>query len=169
MKVTSMVFRKLVCWLLLVSYSQFPLATASDHHYYRNAVEQAIGEAASDENVDPTLLASICWHESHHKPKVINEIDGGTGSYGLCQVKMAMARAMGYKATKEGLLNPYINARIAARILKYHKARTDSIEELLAAYNAGRVRLKDGEIRNIKYVNCVLRIYQGFQNLQPKV
>ena len=118
-------------------------------------IESALVKVASNENVDPVILASICYYESKFKPMAIHENDGGSGSYGLCQIKLALAKSLGYKGSVNGLLDPTTNATFAAKALRYHMKKTHGIEELIAAYNAGRVNRRNGVIRNITYVRNV--------------
>ena len=152
--------------LLLILTSVFYFEVLSEPHFYRSPIEKAITEAARAEGQNPTILAAICYHESNFHPEKVNKDDGGSGSYGLCQVKMALARSMGYRGSFSGMLHPEVNARIAAKILKYHSKKTRNQEELLAAYNAGRVnRWEDGTIKNIKYVRKVQRLVASFKNM----
>lgn len=160
---------KVIGVLLILGLLPVQTIATADGHFYRTEAERAIGEAAAKEGVDPVLLAGLCWNESRHHPEKINKVDGGSGSYGLCQVKVAMARAMGFKGSRERLLDPYANALIAARILNYHKARTGSVEEQIAAYNAGRVRFKDGVLRNIGYVHRVMNYAKGFRHMETSI
>jgi len=140
--------------------------TSAESHFCRDNIETVIVEAAHAEHIDPRTLAALCYRESNFHPTKIHHQDGATDSYGLCQVKYELAKGLGYHGTAQGLLRPEVNARIAAKALFYHQRRTHGYEEMLAAYNAGRVRRKAGVIRNIKYVRSVEANMHRFDNLE---
>jgi hypothetical protein len=155
---------RLACFIIAGLFAHSSL-TAEDH-FVRNVIEGAIVKAALAEGVSPVVLASICYNESTFQPQRVHLNDGGTNSYGLCQVKLAMARAMKYMGPVKGLLDASTNAVIAAKAMKYHQTRTRGSDETIAAYNAGRViRKKDGQLVNIKYVQKVQSLHFSFHNL----
>lgn len=96
---------------------------------------------ANKEGIPAPLLAAVCYTESAHKPHATNLDDNGSSSIGLCQIKLATAKQMGYTGAVEGLYDGKVNAKFAAKYLKYQLDRypgewTDAI----AAYNAGSAR-----------------------------
>ncbi len=111
------------------------------------------------------LLSSVCYVESHHKTKVVNHHDGrlrnGTRAYdpsvGMCQIKLTTAKQFEPNITHTQLLNPKVNARIAAKYLQWQLDRYDNdIPAAVAAYNAGSCRFnKRGQIKNREYVRKV--------------
>ena len=91
--------------------------------------------------VDKGLLTAICKVESGLNPDVVQLYDGRTHSYGLCQVKLGTARQMKYETDGEGLLNPYQNARVAAKYLKWQLKRYQGdTKKAVIAYNQGTYR-----------------------------
>ena len=94
--------------------------------------------AALLHGVDPALLSSICYVESGHNPAAIAHHDGGSASYGLCQIKEATARGLGYGGSVGGLMDGATNAYWAAKLLKYHHKKWGSWKKAVSAYNAGR-------------------------------
>lgn len=77
--------------------------------------------------------------------------DGGSPSYGACQVKLATARHMGFKGTPSQLMEPRTNAAIAAKYLNYQIKRYGSADKAVSAYNAGRyIRANAGYVRKVK-------------------
>jgi soluble lytic murein transglycosylase-like protein len=143
-----------------------PTVTSAESHFCRSAIEATISEAARAEGVSPALLAGLCYKESAFHPLRVHHNDGSSDSIGLCQIKFAMAQGLGYSGTAKGLLQPNVNARYAAKALRYHQKRTHGNEEMLAAYNAGRVNRKGGVIRNIRYVRDVQKNAIHFLNLE---
>lgn len=84
--------------------------------------------------------------------------DGGSPSYGLCQVKLATARHMGFKGKPSDLLKPDINADLAAKYLRYQLNRYGSMEKALSAYNAGRyIKANAGYVAKVKKVERGMR------------
>jgi len=109
-------------------------------------------------NLPPGLLSAICFSESRHEPRAINPNDGGSSSLGVCQIKLATARLVGYKGTERDLLYPGTNIYYAAKYLKKQLNRYNGdIPRAVSAYNAGRFnKAPHGGPRNSRYVNTVL-------------
>lgn len=114
--------------------------------------------ATHNNKLPPQLLSSLCYIESSHNPKAVNHDDGTGDSLGICQVKLATARFLGFKGSREDLLNAKTNITYSAKYLKYQLNRYDSnVEKAVAAYNAGTYRkAEDGKPLNNKYVIKVL-------------
>lgn len=110
----------------------------------------------------PGLLSALCYVESNHKVHVVSIRDGGSASYGVCQVKLGTARGLGFKGTSEELRNPEVNIHYAGMYLKRQLNRYDGVvPHAIAAYNAGSLNLNDkGQIRNKKYVNKVFAAWE---------
>lgn len=105
------------------------------------------------------LLSAVCYVESGHNPKAINWDDGGSPSYGECQIKYATAKQMGYRGSVTALwLDRRLNRKYASLYLQYQINRYQDVRKGIAAYNAGT--LPNGEIRNTKYVRKVMRALQ---------
>lgn len=109
--------------------------------------------AAASVQVPFELLRAICTVESGLKPEAVNQIDGPSASHGLCQVKYATAKLVGYKGDIKGLYKPLINALYAAKYLKKQLTRYkgDWIKAT-SAYNAGKSRTS-----NMHYVGKVFK------------
>lgn len=120
--------------------------------------ETIILAAAKAAKVSGALLLAICTHESNLKNvKVPN--DGGSPTYGICQVKYETAQMMGFDGKPKDLMDPSTNAKYAAAYLKYQKERYDSDWiKATAAYNAGTYNESSkipGCPRNLKYIRLV--------------
>ena len=111
----------------------------------------------------PGIMSSICWIESSYR-NVVNRDDGGSPSYGLCQIKENTANWMkelhripGPALTEEELMKPEVNIFYSSLYFKYqYKRYKGNLECAISAYNAGRC------IRQNKrtYVRKVLRHYE---------
>lgn len=93
----------------------------------------------------PKLMYSICWVESNHR-NVNNPDDGGSPSYGYCQIKLKTANWMkekygipGPKLTPADLNTAEINIFYASLYMKYQLNRyKGDLNCAISAYNAGR-------------------------------
>lgn len=85
-------------------------------------------------------LVAICQVESGGKSAAINHNDGGSASYGACQIKFATAKSMGYKGTVSRLwLDEDTNRYWAGRYLEYQYNRySGDIVKAISAYNCGK-------------------------------
>lgn len=115
--------------------------------------------AAAKAKVSGALLLAICTYETNLTNVVIYH-DGGSPSYGICQVKYKTAQMLGFKGKEQELVNPFVNAKFAAKYLKYQEDRygTGSWVKVVSSYNAGSF-LESKKIpgcpRNLKYVRRV--------------
>lgn len=124
----------------------------------------ALQQAAQAAVVPFELLRAICTVESNLNPLAINQYDGGSPSYGLCQIKYATAKMVGYRGDPKGLLNVETNTLYAARYLKraITRYKADWLKAI-SAYNAGKASQY-----NVKYVNKVLdKLFKGDSNGRP--
>lgn len=115
--------------------------------------------AAKAAKVSAALLLAICTHESGLRNVKVQH-DGGSPTYGVCQVKYETAKQLGFKGLPEDLMNPAVNAKFAARYLAYQESRYGSENwcVLSSAYNAGSFsesKVMPGYPRNLKYVRHV--------------
>lgn len=114
--------------------------------------------AAKKAGVNGALLLAICSHESGLN-NVLVPHDGGSPTYGICQIKHGTAQMLGYKGNENGLMNPETNAKWAAKYLKYQKNRYDGAwVKAVAAYNSGTYNESKkipGCPRNLRYLKHV--------------
>lgn len=114
--------------------------------------------AAKTVKVSGALLLAICTHESNLKNVVVPH-DGGSPSYGICQVKYDTAKMLGFTGQARDLLHPETNAFYAAKYLAYQQQRYGNCwVKLAASYNAGSYNPSNKAVgcpRNLKYVNRV--------------
>jgi soluble lytic murein transglycosylase-like protein len=119
---------------------------------------QIILAAAKSAKISGALLLAICTHETNLTNVTVYH-DGDSPSYGICQVKYETAEMLGFKGQGEDLVNPFVNAKWAARYVKYQESRYgDNWCKIAAAYNAGSFnehKWLKGYPRNLKYVRYV--------------
>jgi len=96
-----------------------------------NSVTQTFGLPAG-------LLESMCYVESGHNIYAIHRDDGRTDSLGICQVKLATAKWLGFRGNSKELMQPKNNIFYAGKFLAYQYNRYHGdIHKALTAYNRG--------------------------------
>jgi len=112
----------------------------------------AILLAALIAGIDPELLSAVCYVESGHNTEAYVHNDGGSPSYGQCQIKMATAKELGFSGTGKELMSEGINSLYAALYLKYQYKRYGNWRSAVISYNAGRVINKTTYVDKVKKV-----------------
>lgn len=92
-----------------------------------------IARHAAANNLPEDLVRRVIKRESGGNPRVVS-----AGNYGLMQIKLATARAMGYNGTAAGLLDADTNMTYAVKYLAgaYHAANGNS-SQAVHYYAAG--------------------------------
>jgi len=101
------------------------------------------------------LLSAVCFVESGHNPHAINVSDGGSASYGYCQLKLSTARDMGFRGHVSELWhNREVNRKYASEYLRYQLKRYGGdVRKAVSAYNCGSA------CGNRRYVKKVMDIW----------
>lgn len=116
-----------------------------------NSLLMTMSLIARMHSIEPAMLSSVCYHESTFDPYVIVRDDGGSPSYGLCQVKLETARMLGFRGTADELMDPQENMHYAAKYLSKQLSRYNGdVNKAVSGYNAGTATSK-----NFKYVKKV--------------
>lgn len=112
-------------------------------------------------NLPTGLQSALCFVESNHKVKAINVFDGGSPSLGVCQIKLATAKGVGFTGTAKELQETTTNVYYAGKYLKQQLKRYGGdIRKGVAAYNAGAHRENaNGLTMNRKYVSKVFKAW----------
>jgi len=148
---------KILCTLTLLLLVPHPYLIGDDlSHIY-----QKYGDKYS--TIDPPLLKAIATVESDEDPEAINPDDP---SYGLMQILVSPANCsdgpyrelpgLNMRVSKEELMDPETNVRVAAKILDWN-IRHYGYPRGLAIYNAWSARKSpvDGPFPNQEYVDKV--------------
>jgi hypothetical protein len=77
-----------------------------------SAYQGMVAEQASANGVPSSLVDRVIMRESRYNPRVVSR-----GNYGLMQIRLGTARAMGYGGSAAGLLDPATNMTYAVRYL----------------------------------------------------
>lgn len=108
-------------------------------------------------NLPPGLLESVCKVESNLNPKAYHYHDGKGDSLGICQIKLASAKMVGFKGSAKDLMSPKTNITYAGKYLAHQITRYKNIEKGLIAYNQGSIK----NLTSTKYSAKVLNVYRG--------
>lgn len=126
-------------------------------------IVEVVRDEFKDSGIDYRLALAIAWHESSFKPKAVNKTGGDGkrgGSYGIFQMSLLTARALGFKGTETELYDIKVNTILALKLLLDIKKRQTDIEDILACYNSGKPFAKAPKSTTIKYVPSILAKYQ---------
>lgn len=114
--------------------------------------------AAKKAQVSTAILLALCTHESSLQNVKVHE-DGGSPTFGICQVKHETAKMLGYTGKDDGLMDPQTNAKWASLYLKWQLNRYEgSYCKAVSAYNMGSYsesKKKPGYPKNLRYVMSV--------------
>jgi soluble lytic murein transglycosylase-like protein len=105
--------------------------------------EGMVAQQASANGVPASLIHRVIMRESRYNPRAVS-----AGNYGLMQIRLGTARAMGYTGSAAGLLDAQTNMTYAVRYLAgaYHAAggnESRAVALYASGYGGGRVRAKD--------------------------
>lgn len=96
---------------------------------FRGLVEQQ----ASANGVPASLVHRVIMRESGYNPRAVN-----SGNYGLMQIRLGTARAMGYSGSAAGLLDAETNMTYAVRYLAgAYRAAGGNVARAIALYARG--------------------------------
>jgi hypothetical protein len=95
--------------------------------------DHLIAKHAAAHGVPETLVRRIIHIESKGNPRIVN-----SGNYGLMQIRLGTARAMGYGGEAEGLLDADTNMNYAVRYLAgAYRAAGGNTEQAIRNYQRG--------------------------------
>ncbi len=113
-------------------------------------------EHAQQRGVPVALIKAIVGKESqfHSTAKALTGPDGARGgSYGLMQMSLATARALGFKGETVDLLSPDVNLELGARyladLMKEAAAGGYGIDSVISAYNGGNSAYRRGDGKRV--------------------
>lgn len=89
-------------------------------------------------NLPNGLLSSVCYVESKHDISAYHAHDGKGNSVGICQIKLASARLVGFKGSEKELMQPEVNIYYAAAYLAHQRSRyRGNLQKAVISYNIG--------------------------------
>ena len=78
----------------------------------QGAYAEMVARHAAANGVPVSLVHRVIMRESRYNPRVVSK-----GNYGMMQIRLGTARAMGYTGTAAGLLDPEVNMTYAVKYL----------------------------------------------------
>ncbi len=121
--------------------SSFGVFNAAPSYGHRRAASPEIdgningmaASAASSAGIPASLVARVIKRESGGNPRAVSK-----GNYGLMQIRLGTARAMGYSGSAEGLLDPQTNMTYAVKYLAgAYRAAGGNEDRAVALYARG--------------------------------
>ena len=78
----------------------------------QGAYTEMVARHAAANGVPVSLVHRVIMRESRYNPRAISQ-----GNYGIMQIRLSTARAMGYTGSASGLLDPEVNMTYAVKYL----------------------------------------------------
>jgi soluble lytic murein transglycosylase-like protein len=85
---------------------------ARDASPQQGAYAEMVARHAAANGVPVSLVHRVIMRESRYNPRAVSK-----GNYGMMQIRLGTARAMGYTGTASGLLDPEVNMTYAVKYL----------------------------------------------------
>ena len=121
--------RAMACCVLALAALARPAAAADD----RAALDAMIEQHASANGLPIALVRQVIRRESNFNPHAVYR-----GNYGLMQIRLGTAHALGYRGTAEGLLDPAVNMTYGMRYLAgAYRAAHGNEARTLVLYSSG--------------------------------
>ena len=98
--------------ILAFSFLAFSLPTFAHADPERGAFDEMIARHAAANGVPESLVRRVITRESRYNPKAVH-----AGNYGLMQIRLGTAHAMGYRGDAAGLLDADTNMTYAVKYL----------------------------------------------------
>ncbi len=88
---------------------------------------------AATHGLPPSLVHRVIMRESRYNPRAVSK-----GNYGMMQIRLGTARAMGYRGDAAGLLDPNVNMTYAVKYLAgAYRAAGGNHDRAVALYARG--------------------------------
>jgi soluble lytic murein transglycosylase-like protein len=127
--VLSSIIRCLVAPMFVVAALTQPASAADE----RVSLDALIAQHASANGVPVSLVRRVIMRESRYNARAITG-----GNYGLMQIRLGTARALGYRGSAAGLLDPATNMTYAVRYLAgAYRAAGGNESRAMALYQSG--------------------------------
>jgi soluble lytic murein transglycosylase-like protein len=100
--------RAIACCVFALAALALPAAAADE----RAALDALIVQHAGANGMPVAFVRQVIRRESNFNPRAVDH-----GNYGLMQIRLGTARALGYRGTAAGLLDPETNMTYGMRYL----------------------------------------------------
>jgi soluble lytic murein transglycosylase-like protein len=97
------------------------------------AYSSLVASHAAAHGLPPSLVHRVIMRESRYNPRAVSK-----GNYGMMQIRLGTARAMGYQGSAAGLLDPNTNMTYAVKYLAgAYRAAGGNPDRAVALYASG--------------------------------
>ena len=121
--------RAIACCMFALAALALPAAAADE----RAALDALIVQHAGGNGMPVAFVRQVIRRESNFNPRAVDH-----GNYGLMQIRLGTARALGYRGTAAGLLDPEINMTYGMRYLAgAYRAAHGNEARTLVLYSRG--------------------------------
>jgi soluble lytic murein transglycosylase-like protein len=121
--------RAIACRVFALAALALPAAAADE----RAALDPLIVQHAGANGMPVAFVRQVIRRESNFNPRAVDH-----GNYGLMQIRLGTARALGYRGTAAGLLDPETNMTYGMRYLAgAYRAAHGNEARTLVLYSRG--------------------------------
>ena len=121
--------RAIACCVFALAALALPAAAADE----RAALDALIVQHAGANGMPVAFVRQVIRRESNFNPRAVDH-----GNYGLMQIRLGTARALGYRGTAAGLLDPETNMTYGMRYLAgAYRAAHGNEARTLVLYSRG--------------------------------
>jgi soluble lytic murein transglycosylase-like protein len=130
--------RKLCLTMILLALAASPSTVSAQHRHTASLdangnLDALIASHAAANSVPESLVRRVIRRESGGNPRVVH-----AGNYGLMQIRLGTAQAMGYQGSTAGLLDPNTNMTYAVKYLAgAYRAAGGNTDRAVHYYAAG--------------------------------
>ncbi len=109
------------------------LGAAAAQAQSSEAYSGLVASHAAAHGLPPSLVHRVIMRESRYNPRAVSK-----GNYGMMQIRLGTARAMGYTGSAAGLLDPNVNMTYAVKYLAgAYQAAGGNPDRAVALYASG--------------------------------
>ncbi|ARQ00091.1 transglycosylase SLT domain-containing protein [Pseudorhodoplanes sinuspersici] len=118
---------------LSIGFIAAALVSGSAHAQEGGAYSGLVSSHAAAHGLPPALVHRVIMRESRYNPRAVSK-----GNYGMMQIRLGTARAMGYRGDAAGLLDPNVNMTYAVKYLAgAYRAAGGNHDRAVALYARG--------------------------------
>ena len=118
---------------LSIGFMAAALVSGAAHAQEGGAYSGLVSSHAAAHGLPPALVHRVIMRESRYNPRAVSK-----GNYGMMQIRLGTARAMGYRGDASGLLDPNVNMTYAVKYLAgAYRAAGGNHDRAVALYARG--------------------------------
>jgi len=160
--------RRLSLATILIALAAFASPVLAQHRHAASLdangnLDALIASHAAANNVPESLVRRVIRRESGGNPRIVH-----AGNYGLMQIRLGTARAMGYRGSAAGLLDPNTNMTYAVKYLAgAYRAAGGNSDRAVHYYAAGYYYAAKRKTRSHKSARKAMSVYASEAVVAP--